>query len=159
VTGCAASLELAPVDPSGPEASYCLGHYFGELAARFRGGFDRDRDAAADATELAPPAGCLLVARLSGQTVGCAGLRALAPGVGEIKRMWVAPAARGMGIGRAFLCELEEQARRRGLRALRLDTNETLTEALGLYRSCGYREIARFNDNPYAHHWFEKLLA
>lgn len=159
MTSRAASVELAPADPLGAEAQYCLTQYFGELAARFRGGFDRDRDGAADLSDLAPPAGCLLIARLAGQAVGCAGLRALAPGVGEIKRMWVAPAARGRGIGRAFLRALEEEARRRGLRALRLDTNESLTEALALYRASGYREIARFNDNPYAHHWFEKPLA
>ncbi|HWZ63818.1 MAG TPA: GNAT family N-acetyltransferase [Steroidobacteraceae bacterium] len=155
----AASFELAPADPSSADAQYCLGHYFDELAARFRGGFDRNRDAAADVTDLALPEGYLLIARLSGRAVGCAGLRALAPGVGELKRMWVAPAARGMGIGRSFLRELEAEARRRGLRALRLDTNESLSEALQLYRSCGYREIARFNDNPYAHYWFEKVLA
>jgi ribosomal protein S18 acetylase RimI-like enzyme len=159
VTSRAASVELAPADPSCADAKYCLGQYFGELAARFSGGFDRVRDAAADAIDLAPPEGCLLIAQLSGQPVGCAGLRALEPGVGEIKRMWVAPAVRGMGIGRSLLRELEEVARRRGLRALRLDTNESLSEALELYRSSGYREISRFNDNPYAHHWFEKVLA
>jgi ribosomal protein S18 acetylase RimI-like enzyme len=159
VTRGAASFELAPAQPSSADAQYCLGQYFEELGARFRGGFDRGRDAAADAADLAPPAGCLIIARLSGQAVGCAALRALAPGVGEIKRMWVAPAARGMGIGRSLLHALEEEARRRGLRALRLDTNESLSEALQLYRSSGYREIGRFNDNPYAHHWFEKVLA
>ena len=155
----AADVELTAADPSSPEARQCLEQYFAELAARFRTGFDRGRDSAADARDLAPPGGCLLVARLRGEPVGCAGLRALEPGIGEIKRMWVAPAARSRGIGRRFLGELEQLGRRRGMRALRLDTNESLAEALRLYRSCGYREIAPFNDNPYAHHWFEKLLA
>jgi ribosomal protein S18 acetylase RimI-like enzyme len=70
--------------------------------------------------------------------------------------MWIAPSARGLGIGRRLLQELEQLARRNGCRIIRLDTNESLREALQLYRSSGYREIERYNDNPYAHHWFEK---
>ena len=70
--------------------------------------------------------------------------------------MWVAPAARGLGLGRRLLRELEEQARRRGARVVRLETNRTLAEAIALYRSAGYVEIEPFNDEPYAHHWFEK---
>ncbi len=72
--------------------------------------------------------------------------------------MWVAPQARGLGIARSILERLEREAWQRGLRAVRLDTNAALTEALRLYRSAGYGEIARFNDNPYAHHWFEKVF-
>ena len=53
---------------------------------------------------------------------------------------------------------LEAAARDMGLRTLRLDTNRALTEAHALYRKEGFREVARFNDNPYAHHWFEKRL-
>lgn len=90
--------------------------------------------------------------------MGCGALRAMEPGIGEIKRMWISPRARGLGIGRRLLAELERVAKQRKLRAVRLDTNESLTEALRLYRSAGYREIPRFNDNPYAHHWFEKTL-
>lgn len=154
----AAAVTLAAADPSSPDALRCLGQYFGELALRFPGGFDPGRDGAADLRDLKPPDGCLLIAHLSGSAVGCAGLRTLGPGVGEIKRMWVAPDARGLGLGRRFLAELEQLARRRGMRALRLDTHSSLSEALELYRSSGYCEIARFNDNPYAHHWFEKVL-
>ena len=80
------------------------------------------------------------------------------PRVAEIKRMWIAPSARGIGIGRRLLQELEQVARRLKLRVIRLDTNESLREALRLYRSSGYREIDRYNDNPYAHHWFEKAV-
>ncbi|MGO9803722.1 MAG: GNAT family N-acetyltransferase [Steroidobacteraceae bacterium] len=155
--GC--DVETAAADPSSPDARRCLEQYFAELAARFSAGFDRGRDGAGDLSDLAPPAGCLLIARLAGEPAGCAGLRTLEAGVGEIKRMWVAPGARGRGIGRRLLCELEQLARQRGMHALRLDTNESLNEALQLYRSSGYREIARFNDNPYAHHWFEKIIA
>jgi GNAT superfamily N-acetyltransferase len=158
MSAAAGVLAFDCADPSSFEARRCLALYFDELATRFPEGFDRDRDGADDERELAPPGGCLLLARLDGQPVGCAGLRTLAPGIGEIKRMWVAPGARGRGIARGFLTELERLARGRGMHAVRLDTHQTLNEALRLYRSSGYREIGRFNDNRYAHHWFEKDL-
>ena len=72
--------------------------------------------------------------------------------------MWVAPSSRGLGIGKRILLRLEELARRRRLPLLRLETNKALTEAHALYRSSGYREVSPFNDEPYAHHWFEKAL-
>jgi ribosomal protein S18 acetylase RimI-like enzyme len=72
--------------------------------------------------------------------------------------MWVAPSARGLGVGRRILSELERHARERGVDVVRLETNRSLTEAGGLYRSAGYAEVAAFNDEPYAHHWFEKRL-
>ena len=72
--------------------------------------------------------------------------------------MWIAPAARGLGVGRRLLDELERALRRHGATVARLETNRALTEAIGLYRSAGYREVAPFNDEPYAHHWFEKSL-
>jgi ribosomal protein S18 acetylase RimI-like enzyme len=89
--------------------------------------------------------------------VGCAGLR-WKPGYGEIKRMWVAPRARGLGIGRRLLEQVEELTERRGLPAIRLDTNKALAEAQALYRKHGYREIAPYSNEPYAHFWFEKVL-
>ena len=78
--------------------------------------------------------------------------------VGEIKRMWTAPGARGLGIARRMLRALEEKARQAGLTRLQLETNRTLSEAQGLYRKEGYEEVAPFNAEPYAHHWFEKRL-
>ena len=72
--------------------------------------------------------------------------------------MWVAASARGLGLGRRLLGELEDHARRRGAPAVRLDTNRTLREAIALYRSSGYDEIDAFTAEPYAHHWFEKRL-
>ncbi|MBV8143820.1 MAG: GNAT family N-acetyltransferase [Gammaproteobacteria bacterium] len=155
----AASVEVMPVDPSSPEAQACLDQYYEELASRFVGGFDRNLDGtAADALDYLPPNGTLLIVRLSGEVVGCGAIRAVTPGVGEIKRMWISPNARGLGLSRKLLGELERVAERNSIHTLRLDTNRSLTEALHLYRSAGYREIARFNDNPYAHHWFEKVL-
>ncbi len=72
--------------------------------------------------------------------------------------MWVAGSARGLGVGRRILTELEHRARRRGATVVRLETNRQLTEAIDLYRSAGYAEVPAFNDEPYAHHWFEKRL-
>ena len=72
--------------------------------------------------------------------------------------MWVDESARGLGLGRRLLNELERQAAAHGAGTVRLETNKSLVEAISLYRSAGYVEVARFNDEPYAHHWFEKRL-
>jgi GNAT superfamily N-acetyltransferase len=99
-----------------------------------------------------------MIARLDGHPVGCGVLKALDAHTGEIKRMWVAPHARGIGLARRLLERLEAQALQCDLTRVRLDTNRVLTEAHALYRKAGYREIERYNDNPYAHLWFEKDL-
>jgi GNAT superfamily N-acetyltransferase len=98
------------------------------------------------------------VARLHGEPIGCVGLKLPASAPAEIKRMWVAPRARGLGLARRFLAELESRAAELGRDALRLDTNRALTVAINLYRSAGFVEIPAFNDEPYAHHWFEKRI-
>jgi ribosomal protein S18 acetylase RimI-like enzyme len=90
--------------------------------------------------------------------VGCGALKFGNGGHAEIKRMWVTQSVRGLGVGRRLLGELERAARRRGVAALRLETNRALGEAIGLYRSAGYAEMEAFNDERYAHHWFEKHL-
>ena len=72
--------------------------------------------------------------------------------------MWVSADARGLGLGRRLLAELEREACARGARQTRLETNRSLLEAISLYRSSGYVEVPAFNDEPYAHHWFEKPL-
>jgi len=155
----AATVTLDVVDPGHPDARHCLESYFGELEERFATGFDPARSLLPDAGELRPPRGLFLVARLRGEPVGCAGLK-LPPGApAEIKRMWVAPRARRLGLGRRFLAELEARAAAHGHRTLRLDTNKTLAPAIGLYRSSGFAEVPAFNDEPYAHHWFEKQIA
>jgi ribosomal protein S18 acetylase RimI-like enzyme len=136
---------------------YCLGRYYEELAARFETGFDPARSIALAATDLTPPQGFFVVATLNGEAVGSGALRCH-PDCGEIKRMWVAPPSRGLGIGKRILQRLEALARKRRLPLLRLETNKALTEAQALYRSSGYREVRPFNDEPYAHHWFEKAL-
>lgn len=152
------NLEFTPADPLGSEALACLDLYFAELAARFPGGFDRQAGGASAVEDFAAPTGCLLLARLEGRPVGCGAIRGLSPGVGEIKRMWVSPEVRGFGVARQLLQQLELFAAKQGWRLVRLDTNASLHEAISLYLRSGYREIARFNDNPYAQRWFEKSL-
>jgi DNA-binding MarR family transcriptional regulator/GNAT superfamily N-acetyltransferase len=154
----ASMVQVAVVDPRHPDARYCIQAYFAELAHRFDGGFDPGRSISAADEELTPPAGLLLVATLHGDPVGCGGL-ILHGDVADVRRMWVAPTTRGLGLGRRLLAELEARAAAHGVRTLRLETNGTLTEAIALYRTAGYREVEAFNDEPYAHHWFEKTLS
>lgn len=144
--------------PSGRDALWCLAHYFEELNVRFKSGFDSKLSLAASDDDFSPPRGCFLVARLLGQPVGCGALRVVDPEIGEIKRMWVDPRARGLGIGRKLLIELERRARTLKLKMLRLESNESLKEAHALYRSAGYVEVEPFNDERYAHHWFQKRI-
>ncbi len=149
-------LEVEP--PATRDARYCLERYFEELAVRFDSGFEEARSIPARAQEMTPPNGYFVVARLSGEPVGCGGIKCHAA-YGEIKRMWVDASSRGLGVGKRILRRLEELARERGLSVVRLETNKSLSEAQSLYRSTGYREIPAYNDEPYAHHWFEKRLS
>ncbi|MCK2239191.1 MULTISPECIES: bifunctional helix-turn-helix transcriptional regulator/GNAT family N-acetyltransferase [unclassified Crossiella] len=155
----ASMVEVAVADPASPGARHCLAAYFADLAARFDGGFDPARGIPAEDAELTLPHGLLLVATLHGEPVGCGALKLHQPDWAEVKRMWVSPVVRGLGLGRRLLAELESRAAARGMRTLRLETNQSLAEAIGLYRAAGFREVPAFNDEPYAHHWFAKTLA
>src|SRR6202171_6024739 len=152
----ATGVEVTPVDPGHPHAQHCLNAYFVELDRRFDKGFDPVQSISADEDELRPPAGLMLVATLRGDPIGCGALKFHDNEPAELKRMWVTDSARGLGIGRRLLSELEKHAAKQGALAVRLETNKTLVEAISLYRSAGYVEVARFNGEPYAHHWFEK---
>ena len=154
----AALVRVHIVDPERPEAQFCLRAYFDELARRFDAGFDPGRSISADAVELRLPAGAFLLATLRGEPVGCGALKLHGDDAAELKRMWVAHDARGLGLGRRLLSELERVAAANGATVVRLETNRSLPEAIALYRSSGYDEVAAFNDEPYAHHWFEKRL-
>ncbi|KAF1720892.1 bifunctional helix-turn-helix transcriptional regulator/GNAT family N-acetyltransferase [Pseudoxanthomonas wuyuanensis] len=154
----ASAVEIAIADPASADAHACIDAYLGELNLLFDGGFDASRSVSADPGELVPPCGAFVIARLDGVAIGCGGLKGTGNGEGEIKRMWVAPSARGLGIAQRLLDALEAQAAIMNLHTLRLDTNRTLTAARALYARNGYREIPRYNDNPYADHWFEKRL-
>ena len=150
-------VEIGIADPAGSAARFCLRSYFAELDSRFGDGFDPGASLPADAADLVEP-GLLLLARLHDEPVGCGALKFHGEEPAELKRMWVAGSARGLGVGRRILTELEHHARRRGVTVVRLETNQQLTEAIQLYRSAGYLEVPAFNDEPYAHHWFEKRL-
>ena len=154
----AAAVEVDVVDPGSEQAQACIAAYLAELDARFPGGFDASRSPSAEPGELVPPSGYMLLARLDGKPLGCGAVKRLGRGVAEIKRMWVAPASRGLGIAQRLLEALEARARQLGCSRVRLDTNHSLTEARALYARNGYREIADYNGNPFADHWFEKRL-
>lgn len=149
---------IGPEPADGSAASECLRAYYDLLTERFEEGYDPGRAQPADSADFAPPDGVFLIARSAGAPVGCGGLKTAAAGIGEIKRLWVAEASRGLGLGQRLLDALERHARALGLDVLRLDTNRTLTEAQALYRKNGYVEVPPFNDDPYPDHWFEKRL-
>jgi GNAT superfamily N-acetyltransferase len=155
----AAMVGIAPIDPAHPYAQHCLREYFAELDRRFDTGFDPARSIPAAEAEMRPPAGLFLVATLRDEPIGSGALKFHQKEPAEIKRMWVAESARGLGVGRRILGELEKHAAQHGARAVRLETNRTLVEAISLYRSAGYLEVPAFNDEPYAHHWFAKQIS
>jgi DNA-binding MarR family transcriptional regulator/GNAT superfamily N-acetyltransferase len=156
----AATVTLEPVDPTSPAAMRAMAAYFAELDARFPGGFDAGSQSAKDADLLSPPRGVFVVAVSDGEPVACGGVQTIEADIvyGEIKRMWVHDGWRGAGLGSRLLRHLESLAAELGHDVVRLDTNDTLVEAIGMYRRAGYAEIERYNDNPYARHFFEKRL-
>jgi DNA-binding MarR family transcriptional regulator/GNAT superfamily N-acetyltransferase len=156
------SLSAVRIDaelPTSRDAEFCLGEYYRELALRFDCGFDPAQSLSPTTGEFAPPHGVFLVMRLNGRTVGCGAFKSIRPGAAYLKRMWVKDSVRGLGLGKRLLQALEDRARSDGHRVACLETNKTLVEARKLYIACGYREVAPFNDEPYAHYWFEKPLS
>jgi DNA-binding MarR family transcriptional regulator/N-acetylglutamate synthase-like GNAT family acetyltransferase len=153
----ASSITIDVEDPASDDARWCIQQYVAELAKRFE--WDPARSIPAEVEDLRLPAGLLLIARRREQPLGCCALKFHVGEPAEVKRMWVAPEARGAGLGRRLLVLVEQHAAEAGASVLRLETNGTLTEAIALYREAGYREVDPFNDEPYAHHWFEKRLA
>jgi DNA-binding MarR family transcriptional regulator/GNAT superfamily N-acetyltransferase len=153
-----AGLVIERVDPASPAARWCVAQYFAELDRRFESGFDASTSLPTPDDDFQPPGGAFLVASADGEPVACGAVRTIAPAVGYLKRMWVSEGVRGLGLGRRLLEALEEQARELGMTTLRLETNDALQEAIGLYRSAGFREVPPFNSEPYARHWFEKDL-
>ncbi|WP_327593781.1 bifunctional helix-turn-helix transcriptional regulator/GNAT family N-acetyltransferase [Streptomyces chartreusis] len=152
-----ASITVALVDGAAPDARACLDGYAADIDERFPEGFDKD-DLVAP-REVSGDAGAFFVAYEEDRPVGCGALRRLEPGVGEIRHVWVHPAARRLGLARRLLDALEQEAVARHLSVVRLDTHAALTEAQAMYRACGYTAIPAYDDNVYASHWFEKRLA
>ena len=145
-------------DPATAASRWCLSQYFSELNDRFEIGFDPARSLYSDTRVFARPSGAFVVAKMRGRPVGCGAVKFKGKQPAEFKRMWIAKEARGLGLGKRLLVELENHARNAGAPAVRLETNRTLTEAIAMYRKAGYVEIEPFNDELYAHHWFERKL-
>jgi DNA-binding MarR family transcriptional regulator/GNAT superfamily N-acetyltransferase len=155
----ASMVRFTTEDPAAADSHWCLQQYFTELDRRFDRGFDPALSLSAAAHELVRPAGALVIARVADRPIGCGAIKFHGSGAAELKRMWIAPDARGLGVGRRLLQELERQAGAGGATVVRLETNRALAEAIAMYRASGYVEVAPFNDEPYAHHWFEKRLS
>lgn len=153
------SVDIRVVDPAGRDAGLCVRAYFLELDRRSDSTFDPAASLPAEPPDFVAPRGAFLVSYLQEEPVGCGGVRVLDGGAAEIKRMWVAESVRGLGIGRRLLAELEAWAAAAGASAVRLDTNRLLVEAITMYRSAGFREVEAFNEEPFAHLWFEKELS
>jgi GNAT superfamily N-acetyltransferase len=149
--------------PSSPEGKDVLTAYFRDVVSRANG-----REATRDEVEaemredpsddLCPPTGLFLVARQDGAVVGCIGLLLLPDGLAEVRRVFVEPSARRRGVGAQLMHAVEDEARRRAVTRLRLDTRTDLVEARRLYARHGYREVAPFNDGRWADRWLEKPL-
>ncbi|WP_336671806.1 bifunctional helix-turn-helix transcriptional regulator/GNAT family N-acetyltransferase [Tsukamurella sp. USMM236] len=154
----ASLVRVDEADAMSAAARFAARAYYTELGERLQDGFDPGLGGAVRDAAITPPAGLLLVATLREETVGCGALAFQDGGFAEVKRVWAAPSVRGLGLGRRIMDDLEDRAREAGVRTVRLDTNGNLTEAIALYRKLGYREVERYNDNPYAHHWFAKDL-
>jgi DNA-binding MarR family transcriptional regulator len=152
-------IAVVAMEPEAPEARHCLQCYYDDLGRRFETGFDPARSLDPEAAALRPPVGSFLVAMSDGMPLGCVALKGSGGDAGELKRLWVDPSARGLGLARRLIGECEAAALALGMTRLRLDTNRALTEAIAMYRRLGWREIPAFNAEPYAHHWFERDLA
>ena len=147
-----------------PVAEELLTEYFDSRAAGFPAQQGNYRTVFPQPEDFRPPRGVfLIVAGDDGRELGCGGIRLLAPVIPhglrfELKHLYLRPAARGRGLGRALLAELESRARCFGAVELVLDTNASLEAAGGLYRSSGYSDIPPYNDNPNATNWYRKVL-
>ncbi|MET8133365.1 helix-turn-helix domain-containing GNAT family N-acetyltransferase [Streptomyces sp. NPDC005251] len=151
-----AAITVETVDGASPDARACLAAYAADIDERFPEGFDPGT--LVRPHEVSGDAGAFLVAYEEDRPVGCGALRRLAPHAGEIRHVWVHPAARRLGLGRRILDGLEQRATEREFSVVRLDTHAALSEARAMYRACGYTEIPRYDDNVYAAYWFEKRL-
>ena len=150
--------DLRLTSPRAPEAISCLQAYYSELASRFPGGFDVSLSADPEASAMESPRGAFWVAWSAGTAIGCCGLKGDGSATGEVKRLWVSPAARGMGLARRFMETCEAESAKLGMTRLRLDTNSALPEAVAMYHRLGWTEIERFNDDPYPDVFFEKAI-
>ena len=163
MTGYTLDVNVGPVAPGSVEGRAVLAAYFHEVVSRHHGREATAAEVAAamraePSDDLRPPGGLLLLARQDGRVLGCAGLRLLPAGTGEVTRVFVVPQARRRGIGQHLLDAVEAAARRQRVTRLRLDTSDYLTEAGRLYRRNGYQEVGPFSEGRVANLWYEKVL-
>jgi len=147
-----ASLRFEQRTERDPDVRAAQAAYLAEIARRFGRPLDPWNQG-----PVAPAVSLLVVD--GRRAVGCGALRQIEPGIGEIKRMWLHPDVRGLGLGVRLLAALESAAQQVGDREVRLDTNHRLREAIALYEAAGYRRIERYNDNPDATRFYAKALA
>jgi ribosomal protein S18 acetylase RimI-like enzyme len=152
------------LSPREPLAERALRAYMEEMVSRYHGGPATDADVSLaleefPTSDLEPPEGLFVVAVAGDEALACGGLQLLDGASAEVKRVWVAPSARRLGLGTRVMAELERLALEHGRTRVRLDTRADLVEARGLYARLGYAEVPPFGANPYAAHWFEKRLA
>lgn len=152
------TISMMVVDPASQRARDAMQEYFDELGARFTNGFDVGDDYDAELARMAAPDGAFVVVDDDGTTSGCGGLQRIDDQTVEVKRMWLCPSLRGLGLGKRLLAQLETLAQELGYDTVVLDTNAVLVEAIAMYESVGYESIERYNTNPYAQRWFRKTL-
>jgi GNAT superfamily N-acetyltransferase len=154
------TLTIEPYLDEGPQ--WVVAQAEAEIEVRY-GNLDGD-ERGLTATMFAPPNGAFLVARrghAAGTPLGGVGVRAIHPGVGQIRRLWVDPAARGQGVARALMAGIEAAAGALGLTDLRLGTGDRQPEAVALYASAGWERVFVGHDGrpvPDRHIWFVKQL-
>jgi GNAT superfamily N-acetyltransferase len=153
-----AALETRIVPADRPPASDLIAAMVAEVAALY-GTIERVGAPTATPDELSVPhGGAYVLLCEDGRPVAGGGVKRLGDGLGEIKRMYVVPHARGRGLSRALLSALEHTARSLGYARVRLDTGADQPAARALYLSAGYRQIDDYNGNPWAAFWGEKAL-
>jgi GNAT superfamily N-acetyltransferase len=151
-------VEFRPADAGDEPGAGLLRAMRDEIAALYPIGLDAPGMPSATPADLGPPGGIFLVGWRDGAAICCGGVKRLPDGACEIKRMFVAPAARRQGVARALLAALEDAARAMGYAIARLDTGPKQPHAQALYENSGYERIGNFNANPVASFWGEKKL-
>jgi GNAT superfamily N-acetyltransferase len=147
------------IEPADGEVSHVLQQaFFADIASRYPG-WEPGSSQPVEPSDLAPPDGIWLVAYRNERAIGCGGLQRLEAETAEVRRIFLDKTERGRGIGRRLLVELEEHARDLGYARIRLTTGDGQPEALRMFQSAGYREIAPFTDGLFTRHWMEKALS
>jgi GNAT superfamily N-acetyltransferase len=151
-------LVFAPMPAGEPPSAGLIEAMVVEMAELYGDRIDGDDMPSATPADFDRPKGAFLVGYFDGEPVAGGGVKTLEPGMGEIKRMYVAPHVRGRGVARRLLTALEDTARRLGHDRVRLDTGPDQPHANQLYESAGYVQIGNYNDNPKATYFGEKKL-